>query len=119
MLRSFTDRVFGGVCGGLAATLRQNAWVMRAVFVILSLLSFGAFALLYLLLWWVVPQESPTARRQRGLSVVFVLLLAALVIAAWAARDLGYLRSPAGVDLFWPGALVVLSAVFFLRQVRA
>ena len=118
MLRSFTDRVFGGVCGGLAASLRINAWWIRGLFVLLTIASLGAFAVLYLLLWWIVPRESPVERR-RGVPVILILLLVALMIAAWIGRDLGYLRAPTGVDLFWVGALVLLSAVFFLRQLRA
>jgi phage shock protein PspC (stress-responsive transcriptional regulator) len=121
MQKSFSDRVFAGVCGGLAAALHINAWLVRLVFVVLTLLSLGAFAVLYLLLWWLVPQESfiSTRRRRRRFSLLFVLILAVLVIAAWVGRDLGSLRAPNGADLFWPAALAVLSLVFFLRQVRA
>ncbi len=121
MQKSFSDRVLAGVCGGLAAALHINAWLVRLVFVVLSLLSLGAFAVLYLLLWWVVPQESyvGTRRRRRRFSLFFVLILTALVAVAWAGRDLGYLRAPTGADLFWPAALAFLSLVFFLRQVRA
>ena len=121
MQKSFSDRVLAGVCGGLAAALHINAWLVRLLFVILSLLSLGAFAVLYLLLWWVAPPESylSTRRRRRRLSLLFVLILIVLMVAAWAGRDLGYLRAPSGADLFWPAALAFLSLVFFLRQVRA
>ena len=119
MYRSFSDRVFGGVCGGLAAALHVSGWAVRAVFVVLTLVSLGAFAVVYPLLWWTIPQEFPRQnRRRRGVALPFVLLLIALAVAAWVGRDLGYLRAPSGLDLFWPGALVVLGAVFFLRQVR-
>ncbi len=118
MYRSFSDRVLGGVCGGLATALHVNAWLIRLIFVLLTLISLGAFAPLYLLLWWIVPAESPTKRR-RGLPVILVLILILLTLAAWVGRDLGQLTTAAGVNLFWPGALVVLSAVFFLRQLRA
>ncbi|MEO8397242.1 MAG: PspC domain-containing protein [Chloroflexota bacterium] len=118
MYRSFSDRVLGGVCGGLATALHVNAWLIRLIFVLLTLISMGAFAPLYLLLWWIVPAESPTLRR-RGLPVILALILILLTIAAWVGRDLGQLTTSAGVNLFWPGALVVLSAVFFLRQLRA
>jgi phage shock protein PspC (stress-responsive transcriptional regulator) len=118
MYRSFSDRVLGGVCGGLATALHVNAWLIRLIFVLLTLVSLGAFAPLYVLLWWIVPAESPTQRR-RGFPVIIALVLLILTAAAWAGRDLGQLTTPAGVNLFWPGALVVLSAVFFLRQLRA
>lgn len=114
MLRSFTDRVFGGVCGGMAAALRWNSWALRALFVLLTLVSGGAFALVYLLLWWIVPQESLTFRR-RGFPTVIALLLAALTLAAWFGRDM--LRAPSGEPLFWAGAAVLVSAVFFIRQI--
>jgi len=118
MVRSFSDRVLGGVCGGLAASLHVNGWTVRVIWVLLTLVSLGAFAALYLLLWWIVPLESPMQRR-RGIPVILILLLIVLTGAAWAGRDLGRLTTSAGVNLFWPGALVILSAVFFLRQLRA
>ena len=118
MYRSFSDRVLAGVCGGLATALHVNAWLIRLVFILLTLLSLGAFAPIYLLLWWIVPAESPTQRR-RGLPVILVLVLILLMLATWVGRDQGQLTTTAGVNLFWPGALVVLSAVFFLRQLRA
>jgi len=118
MYRSFSDRVLAGVCGGLATALHVNAWLIRLIFVLLTVVSLGAFAPLYLLLWWIVPAESPTQRR-RGLPVILALVLIVLAIAAWVGRDLGQLTTPSGVNLFWPGVAVVLSAVFFLRQLRA
>jgi phage shock protein PspC (stress-responsive transcriptional regulator) len=119
MYRSFSDRVFGGVCGGLATALHANSWIVRALFVILTIASLGAFAVLYLLLWWMVPLDFPRqTRRRRGVALPLVLLLIALLVAAWVGRDMGYLSSPTGVDLFWPAMLFALGLVFFLRQVR-
>ncbi len=114
MLRSFTDRVLGGVCAGFAAALRMNVWLIRLLFVLLTLLSSGAFILVYVLLWWIVPQESLIARR-RGFPAIFAVLLSGLTLAAWFGRDM--LRAPSGEPLFWAAAAVILSAVFFLRQV--
>lgn len=119
MLRSFTDRFLGGVCGGLAATLRLNSWILRALFVVLTLASAGAFAALYVVLWWVTPQERLLAERRGGLPLVFVLLLIVLTAALWAARDQGMLIAPSGTSLYFPILAVFLSVVFFLRQVRA
>jgi phage shock protein PspC (stress-responsive transcriptional regulator) len=116
MYRSFTDRVLGGVCGGLGAALRLNPWWLRGLFGLLTAVSQGLFAIPYIVLWWIVPQESLVTRRGRGLAVIFVLALLILTGAAWVARDQGLLRSPNGDDLFWPGALLLLSAIFFLRQ---
>lgn len=114
MLRSFTDRVLGGVCGGFAAGLRVNSWLIRLIFVALTLVTSGAFAVLYVMLWWIVPQESLTTRK-RGFPLILALLLILLVLAAWFGR--ASLTAPSGENLFWIGAAVVLSAVYFLRQV--
>lgn len=119
MYRSFTDRVFGGVCGGLGAVLHINAWWLRAGFVLLALLTSGAFALLYIILWWALPQESLVGRRRRGAGrLLLVILLVAATVAGWLASYSGGLRGPSGQDLFWPALLLVASSVFFLRQVR-
>jgi phage shock protein PspC (stress-responsive transcriptional regulator) len=54
--RSWHDRWFGGVCGGLGQFLDMPSWVWRMIFV---LLFFGAGTGLaaYLLLWIFIPEE--------------------------------------------------------------
>ena len=119
MVRSFTDRIFGGVCGGLGASLHINSWLLRTAFVVLAVLSSGLVAVLYVLLWWVMPQESlVTARRGGFLRALIVLALILLTAAGWVGRDLGWLHAADGQDLMLPGVLVVTSAIFLLRQVR-
>jgi phage shock protein C len=54
--RSRTDRVFGGVCGGIARSTGMEAWVWRLLFAALFICA-GAGLLLYLLLWIFVPSE--------------------------------------------------------------
>jgi phage shock protein PspC (stress-responsive transcriptional regulator) len=119
MFRSFTDRLLGGVCGGLAASLRVNVWIIRALFVALTIASLGIFAVLYVLLWWITPQESLIAKRRGGLPVFFALLLVLLAFGVWAGRDLGWLQAANGESLYLPLLVGVVGLVFFLRQVRA
>ncbi|HSH79057.1 MAG TPA: PspC domain-containing protein [Herpetosiphonaceae bacterium] len=54
--RSSTDRMLGGVCGGLARYLDVDATLVRIGFVLLALS--GVSPLAYLVLWVVVPSES-------------------------------------------------------------
>jgi phage shock protein C len=54
--RSRTDRVFGGVCGGIARSTGMEAWVWRLLFAALFICA-GVGLLLYLLLWIFVPSE--------------------------------------------------------------
>ena len=53
---SNSDRVFGGVCGGMAKTTDIPAWVWRIIFVA-CFFGLGFGFLLYVLLWIFVPRE--------------------------------------------------------------
>ena len=55
--RSNSDRVFGGVCGGLGQYTDMPAWAWRVLFC-LTVFGFGFGLLLYILLWLFVPAES-------------------------------------------------------------
>ena len=58
--RSRTDRMLGGVLGGAAATFGVDAALLRIAIVVLTVLGFGAGALIYLAAWIVVPEEEPS-----------------------------------------------------------
>lgn len=120
MGRSFSQRVLAGVCGGIAETLRVNAWFIRFVVVGLSLLSGGFGIVVYLVLWWVMPQKSALMRHRLNiLTVGFVLLVIVSMSALWWGRDAVWLQAPNGQPLFIPLILLYLGVAFLLRQVRA
>lgn len=52
--RSATDRVIGGVCGGLAEYLRMDPLLVRVLFLVLGIMT-GMGVLVYFLLWLLVP----------------------------------------------------------------
>ncbi|MEX2542458.1 MAG: PspC domain-containing protein [Trueperaceae bacterium] len=54
LMRSRTDRMIGGVCGGLAHYLGIDSTLVRVVFAV-ALFFGGTGALLYLVLWLVMP----------------------------------------------------------------
>ncbi len=55
--RSRSDRLIGGVCGGLGHHTDLPSWAWRVIFCLTSLY-FGVGVLIYLLLWLLLPQES-------------------------------------------------------------
>jgi phage shock protein C len=55
LTRSASDRMFGGVCGGLARYFGIDSSIVRLIFV-LAVLS-GLSPLIYVILWVVMPQE--------------------------------------------------------------
>jgi phage shock protein C len=62
LYRSRSDRMIGGVCGGLARYLSIDPILVRIFFVLLTITgSFGFW--LYVLLWVIVPDETQEDRR--------------------------------------------------------
>jgi len=65
LMRSRSDSIFLGVAGGLANYFDIDPVLVRLVFVIIVLASFGKGLLVYLLLAILMPQEGqPTAKAQ-------------------------------------------------------
>ena len=58
---SSTDRVIGGVCGGLGAHTGLPSWAWRVIFC-LGTIYFGIGLLFYLLLWIFIPTDSSAPR---------------------------------------------------------
>jgi phage shock protein C len=54
---SATDRVIGGVCGGLGAHTGLPSWAWRVIFCA-TVFYFGVGLLFYILLWIFIPRES-------------------------------------------------------------
>ena len=57
LYRSRTNRWLFGVCGGIAEFFGIDPTVVRLVFVVGALLGFGSFILIYLVMFFVVPEE--------------------------------------------------------------
>lgn len=62
LYRSRSDRMLGGVCGGLAAYLNMDVTVVRLIAVATILLP-GPSIIAYLLAWIIVPEEPWIAAR--------------------------------------------------------
>ena len=54
--RSRTDRMLGGVCGGLAESLGVDAALLRIGLVALTLLGVGIGVVLYAAIWMLAPE---------------------------------------------------------------
>jgi len=66
LMRNSNDKILGGVCSGIAHTLRIDPTVVRVLF---ALLSFGGGTgiLIYLILWIVLPERPLQASTQKRL----------------------------------------------------
>lgn len=63
LYRSRTDRILGGVCGGLGAYFGVDPIIFRLVFVIFAIYGLGVLA--YLVLWIVMPPEERAGIRSQ------------------------------------------------------
>jgi phage shock protein PspC (stress-responsive transcriptional regulator) len=67
LARSQTDKMLGGVCGGCAEYFGWPSWIVRFVYVVVSILS-AAFPgiLIYLLLWLLMPLKHEDGESPSG-----------------------------------------------------
>jgi phage shock protein C len=118
LLRSRTDRVLGGVCGGLGRYLNVDPVLLRIAAVALAL-SGGAGVIAYIVAWIVIPEntgeEQPgpvTSVHRHGIVVAVGAGLIALGVLLMLRDWLPWF----GWAVFWPivvvgvGVLVLISA---------
>ncbi len=62
MYRDTDNRIIAGVCSGMAAYWRIEPWIVRVIFIIISLPG-GLGILIYIILWIVLPEAKTTAQK--------------------------------------------------------
>jgi len=67
LYRNDADKVLGGVCSGFANYLQIDPVVVRVLYVILALGSFGVCALIYFVLWIALPSKALTPNIRKRL----------------------------------------------------
>jgi phage shock protein PspC (stress-responsive transcriptional regulator) len=84
--RSTTDRIIGGVCGGLARYFQIDTGLLRVGWVLLFLLA-GTGGLIYLVLWGILPDDA--GQRSSLPWVLLVLLVGLPLLCALVAIPFG------------------------------
>ncbi len=124
LTRNLTDRVLGGVCGGLGAYVGVNPWWVRALFVILGLFTAGTGALIYLALWFILPAQTLAdipneAEKDERISLPETVVLVGIAVIVMGliilARNLGILSGTGG-DAFLPLVLIGFGFVLLIKQ---
>ena len=57
LYRSRTNRIIFGVCAGLGEFFGIDPTIVRLLFLVGALLGFGSFILIYIVMFFVVPEE--------------------------------------------------------------
>jgi phage shock protein PspC (stress-responsive transcriptional regulator) len=92
--RSKTDRVIGGVCGGIAEYFRIDPVIVRVAAVAL-IVAGGAGVLLYLAALLLVPNDGEEGRSPgRGLTIAGVILICIAVGGLFSSNDGGWFFVP-------------------------
>ncbi len=60
LTRSKKNRIIAGVCGGIGEYLDIDPTVIRVIWAILTVASYGTGLLAYLLAWVIIPEAEPT-----------------------------------------------------------
>ncbi len=120
LYRSNSNRVFAGVCGGIAEYYHSDPRAVRLLTVLLTVFT-GIFPMLfvYLLAAIVVPEdgaEAPEGAQTAGSGRLGVLVGALLIVAGVAGIATVWLR--VSWDAFWPVALIGLGALILLVALR-
>lgn len=63
LVRSRSDKMIGGVCGGLAKVLNIDPLILRLALVLATVLGFGAGVVLYVACWILMPEEDQPTQR--------------------------------------------------------
>lgn len=118
--RSRTDRVIGGVAGGIAHYFGIDPVLVRLGFVLLTIAS-GSGILIYLIAWLIIPEEEEGAERERAGPAMDAatarLVLGGALIAIGgvllASRFIPYFSR-----VFWPLVLIVAGAAVIMGAKR-
>jgi len=109
LYRSDTDKIIGGVAGGIAEYLDMDATIVRLLWVLVALFTFGVAFWIYVALWVFLPIGDNT--RGQVAKPAIELSQKALSIIAWALIALGvlWLLSNFGIlPTIWAGFSVIL-----------
>jgi phage shock protein PspC (stress-responsive transcriptional regulator) len=120
--RSLTDRVLGGVCGGLAAYLGIKPGGLRIGVLLLAVLSQGAVGVLYLILWWVLPLNLTPDTPAPGRDLGRLLLVSVLCLVGGAldwASGVGTINGLAVGAWLWPGLIILAGLALVWQQIQS
>ncbi len=147
LYRSRTDKMLGGVCGGLAQHLKVDPTLVRLLFVLAALAN-GLGIIAYLVMWVVVPlegegqvpaqetmragaeeiaqkarelgegvREAAVQRRIEPASLAGIILVVLGVVFLAQTLNLWWLRWMSP-GVLWPAALIVVGLVLLAQRAR-
>ena len=65
LYRSKKEQMLGGICGGLAEYIEVDPSIIRLIWVVLIVFSWGLFILVYIAAWIIIPESPEESTWQR------------------------------------------------------
>lgn len=115
--RSRSERVIGGVCGGLGRYLGIDPVLVRIAFVVLLFAGGGGFVL-YLIAWILIPEEreGEPLGSERPSSVDTTRLIVGGALVAIGTIALLNVTFPRLGRFFWPLAFIALGVAIVIQS---
>ncbi|TJX13865.1 PspC domain-containing protein [Tissierella creatinini] len=122
LTRSKNDKIIFGVCGGLAEYFNIDAIIIRIIWFILSIPSFGTLTIVYLLCGIIIPEgdeyiyQDDQSTNVRNTSLYLGLGL--IIVGAYMVLRIIY---PQFIRLgrYWPGLLIILGLYIIFNNKKA
>ncbi len=113
--RSKSDRVIGGVLGGLAEYFNMDSTLLRLIYIFLCFVSIKGALLLYIILYIVIPEEKKEtpSKKDNGR-----LLLGLTLIFLGAVLFLNELYHFLTYAMLWPLLLIVLGFYILIKGIE-
>lgn len=123
--KSRSDKYIFGVCGGLGEYLSIDSTIIRLIWFILVLTSFGTFALAYLICGLVIPEDdgyihedevNGVERKDNSRTVIGIglILVGAVLLGNMVFPWFSYTMRQ--VMRLWPALLIVLGLYVLLKR---
>jgi phage shock protein C len=123
--KSRSDKYIFGVCGGLGEYLSIDSTIIRLIWFILALTSFGTFALAYLICGLVIPEDdgyihedevNGVERKDNSRTVIGIglILVGAVLLGNMVFPWFSYTMRQ--VMRLWPALLIVLGLYVLLKR---
>jgi len=123
LTRSKNDKVIFGVCGGLAEYFNVSSTVIRLLFIVLSLISFGAMLIVYIICAFVMPEgnefveKNTSSKNQNYNSMkslgIALVVIGLLLLAKILSYDFNYIFY--NIKKLWP-ILLVIAGIYLVSQ---
>jgi phage shock protein C len=112
IVRSESDRMIAGVCGGIAAYFDIDASIVRLIFIAVILLG-GSGILAYLILWFILPNEHETNQQTEEIMKQNVTEIKEATETA--SKEVKEIAKKSGKSI-WGAVLIGLGVVFLLQN---